>query len=84
MVYMLLFLIFSVFVASPINLLYTVANPGRDLLNILRISDHNAVKAAAKAGAGSRKTDRAETCAKDVGSLRCLQGRFFSKTGFRT
>ena len=44
MVYMLLFVIFSVvFVADPINLLYTVVNPGRDLLKILRISNHTVV-----------------------------------------
>ena len=43
MVYMLLFLIFSVFVANPIHLFYTVTNPGHDLLNILRISDPTAV-----------------------------------------
>ena len=35
--------------------------------------------AAAKAGAGSRKTDRADRCAKDVGSLRCLKGPFFGQ-----
>ena len=43
MVYMLLFLLFSVIVAKPTNLFYTVANPGLDLLNILRISGHTAV-----------------------------------------
>ena len=35
--------------------------------------------ADAKAGAGSRETDRADTCAKDVGSLRCLKGSLFGQ-----
>ena len=35
--------------------------------------------AAAKAGAGSRKTDRADMCAKDVSSLRCLKGSLFGQ-----
>ena len=33
--------------------------------------------ASAKAGAGSRETDRASTCAKDLGSLGCLKGSLF-------
>ena len=39
--------------------------------------------AAAKAGAGSRKIDRADRCAKDVGSLRCLKGPFFGQDGLQ-
>ena len=39
--------------------------------------------AAAKAGAGSRETDRADTCAKDVGSLRCFKGSLFGQDRFQ-
>ena len=35
--------------------------------------------AATKAGAGSRKTDQADRCAKDIVSLRCLKGPFFGQ-----
>ena len=35
--------------------------------------------AAANAGAGSRKSNRSDTCAKDVGSLGCLKGSHFGQ-----
>ena len=40
-------------------------------------------QAAAKAGAGSRENDQADTCAEDVDRFRCLKGPLLSKTDFR-
>ena len=40
--------------------------------------------ATAKVGAGSRKTDRVDTCAKDVRSLRCLKGSRFGQNRLQT